>query len=115
MSCRGFSKRVRSPSSATMVTATVNWTPRKAWRASTTGAKRQLCTCSWSSSSRRPRRSVCCDGLDVFLKDDLLRGGRTDHLAEPAEMGWAPVGSPGIADIVSQQEGFEPQLGRFQV
>ena len=28
--------------SATVVTATVNWTPRRAWRASTTGAKRQV-------------------------------------------------------------------------
>ena len=30
ISCLGFSKRVRSPSSATMVTATVNCTPRRA-------------------------------------------------------------------------------------
>src|SRR5262245_26139115 len=59
MSSLGVSKRVRSPISATMVTATVNCTPRKAWRASTTGCKRHACTWSCSSCSRRWRRSVC--------------------------------------------------------
>src|SRR5207245_372075 len=37
-SWRGLSKRVRSPISASMVTATVSWTPRRAWRARTTVA-----------------------------------------------------------------------------
>jgi hypothetical protein len=55
----GCSQRVRAPSAATVVTATVHGTPRRAWRASTTGAKRQVLPCSWSASSRRPRRSVC--------------------------------------------------------
>ena len=116
MSCLGLSKRVRSPSSATVVTATVNWTPRRAWRASTTGAKRQVCTCSWSSCSRRLQAfSLFGDGLDVFLKDHLLRRCGTEHLAEPAQVGGAPVGPTRITDIVPQQEGFEPQLGRLEI
>ena len=45
---------------------------------------------------------LCSDGLDVCLKDDLLRRCGTDHLAEPAQVGGAPVGPPGRADIVPQ-------------
>ena len=60
-------------------------------------------------------RSLFGDGLDVFLKDNLLRRCGTDHLAEPAQVGGAPVGPTRIADIVPQQEGFEPQLGRLQI
>ena len=59
MSALGVSKRVRSPISATRVTATVPCTPRKAWRASTTGVTRHDGTCAWSSWSRRWRRSLC--------------------------------------------------------
>ena len=55
----GGSKRVKSPIAATMVTATVHGTPRRAWRASTTGCKRHVVTCSRRAWSRRPRRSVC--------------------------------------------------------
>src|SRR5215510_13379747 len=51
----GLSKRVRSPRSATMVTATGNWTPRRAWSASTIGRKRQSCTRSWSAVGPRRR------------------------------------------------------------
>ena len=116
MSCRGFSKRVRSPNSATVVTATVNWTPCRAWRASTTGAKRQvlhlLVECEFQTSQTF---SLFGDGLDVCLKDDLLRRCGTHHLAEPAQVGGTPVGPPRRADIVPQQEGFEPQLGRLQI
>ena len=53
--------------------------------------------------------------LDIFLKDNVLRRGGTHHLAEPAQLGWAPSGAPCIADIVPEQEGFETQLGRFQI
>ena len=52
-------QRVRSPSAATVVTATVHGTPRQAWSASTTGCKRQVCTCSRSACSRRGKRAVC--------------------------------------------------------
>jgi hypothetical protein len=48
---------------------------------------------------------------DIFLEHDLLRRGRTDALREPPEMGEAPVGPAGVADIVSEQEGFEAKLG----
>jgi hypothetical protein len=52
---------------------------------------------------------------DGCLADDLLRGGGTDHLREPAEVGWAPGGPPSIAEIVSQQKGFEPEFGGLQL
>ena len=55
------------------------------------------------------------DGLDIFLKDDLLRGGRTDDLTEPAQVSWAPGRLPRITDIVAQQKGFEPILGRLEI
>jgi len=60
-------------------------------------------------------QTVCLfgDGLDVFLKDDLLRRGGTHHLAEPAQVGGTPVGPPRLADIVPQQKRFQPQLGRL--
>ena len=35
---------------------------------------------------------VLMNRTDIFLKDDLLRRGRTDHLREPAEVGRAPIG-----------------------
>ena len=52
--------------------------------------------------------SLCSDGLDVCLKDHVLRRGGTDHLTEPAQVGRTPIGPPCVADIVPQQEGFEP-------
>jgi hypothetical protein len=58
ISCRGFSKRVRSPSSATVVTPPVKWPPRRARSASTTGGHRQAVAWSWSAGSRRHRRAV---------------------------------------------------------
>ena len=58
---------------------------------------------------------VFVDRADIFLKDDLLRWGGTDHFSEPPEVGRAPIGPAGIADIVSQQEGFETKLGVFEI
>jgi hypothetical protein len=55
------------------------------------------------------------DGLDVCLTDNLRRRGRTEHCAEPAQVGRAPVGLSRLADIVPQYEGFAPQLGRLQI
>ena len=59
MRALGVSKRVRSPMAATMVTATVHWTPRRAWSASTTGCKRHDVTWAWRACSRRWSRAVC--------------------------------------------------------
>lgn len=53
--------------------------------------------------------------LDIFLKDNWLRSGRPDHLAEPTEVGRAPIRSPRRAEIVPEQEGFETHLGRLQI
>jgi len=58
---------------------------------------------------------LCGDGLDVFLKDNVLRRSGADHLTEPAQVGRAPMGPPRLADVVPQQEGFAPQLGRLQI
>ena len=52
---------------------------------------------------------------DIFLKDDLLRRCGTDHLREPAEMGRAPIGPAHLPDILSQQKGFETELGVFEI
>ena len=47
---------------------------------------------------------------DVCLQDDVLRRGVTDHRGEPPEMGRAPVSPAGVADIVSEPEGFGAKL-----
>jgi hypothetical protein len=39
------------------------------------------------------------------LEDDLLGGGGTDDLAQPAQMRRTPGGPTGIADIMPQQNG----------
>jgi hypothetical protein len=54
-------------------------------------------------------------GADVFLKDDLLRRGGTHHLREPPQMGWTPIGSASVTDIVPEQKGFETKLGVFAI
>ena len=53
------------------------------------------------------------NGADVFLKDDLLRWGGTNDLREPPQVGQAPIGPSCVTDIVSEQKGFEAQLGVF--
>jgi hypothetical protein len=45
----------------------------------------------------------------------LLSRCRTDHFREPAEVGRAPGGPARIADIMSEPEGFETELGRLEV
>jgi hypothetical protein len=42
-------------------------------------------------------------------------GGGTDHFGEPAKMCRPPVRLPFVADILAQQEGFEPVLGGFEI
>jgi hypothetical protein len=48
--------------------------------------------------------AVFGDGSDIFVKDDLVRWCRADHCSEPPEMGRAPMGPAGVADIVSASE-----------
>ena len=59
--------------------------------------------------------SLCSNGLDVFLKDQLLRGGGTHHVAEPSQVGGTPVGPTCLADSVPQHEGCAPHRGRLQI
>jgi hypothetical protein len=52
------------------------------------------CKCQTAQTFR-----LCSDGRAGFLKDQWRRWGWTAHLAAPAEVGRAPVGSPCLADI----------------
>jgi hypothetical protein len=58
---------------------------------------------------------VFADGADVFWKDAGLRRGGTHHLREPPQMGWTPIGSASVTDIVPEPKGFETQLGVFAI
>jgi hypothetical protein len=51
----------------------------------------------------------------VFLEDDLLGRGGTDHIREPSALGRPPMGLARIADIVPEQEGLETQVSGFEV
>ena len=56
----GRSKRVRSPSAATRVTAPVHCTPRQGLkRLDAQGASATIAPGAWSACARRCRRSVC--------------------------------------------------------
>src|SRR5262245_27637185 len=39
----------------------------------------------------------------------------TDHLTEPAQMGWAPAATARIAEIVAQEKRSEAMLGRLEI
>jgi hypothetical protein len=55
------------------------------------------------------------DSADVLLKDDLLSRGWQGDPRELAQMSGAPRGSAGVLYIVSKQEGFEAELGGFEI
>jgi hypothetical protein len=57
MRCLGGSQRVRAPSAATVVPATVHGTPRRAWSASTTGPSRQAVPGAWRACASRSSRA----------------------------------------------------------
>ena len=54
-------------------------------------------------------------GADIFLKDDLLRRCRANHLREPPEMGRVPGGPARVPYVVPEQKGFETELGIFEI
>jgi len=58
---------------------------------------------------------VFSDRPDIFLEDDVLGGGGTDDLAEPAQVSRAPGGPTGRPDIMPQQKGFQAKRGRLQI
>jgi hypothetical protein len=58
---------------------------------------------------------VFVDGADVFLEDNVLSRGGTDHLAEPSEGGRAPGSPARVPDVRPEQEGFQTKLGRFEI
>jgi hypothetical protein len=64
-----------------------------------------------------PRQAcgVCGHRTDICLKDELLRWRGIDNLREPPEVGRAPISPAGVADIVSELEGFEAQLGVLEI
>jgi hypothetical protein len=51
------------------------------------------------------------NGTDIFVKDDVLRRCGTNHFREPPQVGRAPGCPARVADIVSEQEGLETELG----
>ena len=55
--------------------------------------------------------SRCVHRTDICLQDDVWRRWGADHCREPPEMGRAPGGSAGGAEIVSEQAGFAAKLG----
>jgi hypothetical protein len=112
MSALGGSKRVRSPSSATVVTATVHWPPRRAWRASTTGVEAPGVDPLVEFLCETPQAfSVFGHGADRCLKDNVLRWCGANHLREPPEMGRVPGGLARVPDVVPEQKGFKPGRG----
>ena len=58
---------------------------------------------------------VFVDGSDICLKDDWWRRCGADHCREPPQMGRAPSGPAGVADIVSESERFESKLGVLKI
>src|SRR6266540_1892043 len=116
MSGLGWSKRVRSPSSAIRITAPVSSTPRRAWIASTTGYKRQLFTCSCSSLSRRPSRSCCSVTARRYpWKTSCWAGVGHTTSASQRRVGGGPGRPALVANVLAQQEGLEPLLGGFEI
>jgi hypothetical protein len=51
----------------------------------------------------------------VCLENNRLHRCGTDHFGEPPEMGRAPSGPAGRADIVAEQKGCEPELGGLEI
>jgi len=58
---------------------------------------------------------VLGDSPHVLLEDDLLRWSRTDDFRKPSEMRGAPIGLARIANVLSQEKGFEAILRGFEV
>src|SRR5262245_6463446 len=108
MSWRGLAKRLKSPTSAATVTATIWPTPRIAWSACTTGAsdqqgsKAMIC----SASPRHPLRGIL-DGVEVVLQHDLLGGMREAQRRQPPPIGQGPRRSAGIMAAVPQQKALQ--------
>jgi len=58
---------------------------------------------------------VVGDRVHASLEDNLLGRRGTDHLTEPAQVGWAPGGAAGRADLVTPENGCEASLGRREL
>ena len=58
---------------------------------------------------------VFIDRAVIFLEDNLLPGCGTDDFGELSPRGGIPGGPARIADIVSEQEGFEPEFCRLAI
>jgi hypothetical protein len=55
------------------------------------------------------------DGIDVLLESDLLCGDGEGEGSEPSEVSGRPVGTTGVSDAVSEEEGFQSQLGSIEI
>jgi hypothetical protein len=89
---------VRAPSAATVVTAPVHGTPRRAWRASTTGRQRPEGTWAWHAGSRRWRRALgsvtartsAWQTIGGAGGDRRLQRGSPGAAGRPARGAWRP-------------------------
>jgi hypothetical protein len=114
-SWRGLSKRVRSPSSAISVVATVFWTPRRAWRAWTKGCEaRGGDEVSELRLETLEAVDLLVDGAQGLLEDDLLGGGGTDDLGEVAQVSVVPISAAGVVEAETEEEGLEAKLCSLQ-
>ena len=116
MRCLGWSKRVKSPSAATMGTATVHGTSRRACSASTTGWKRQEGTGAWSACSRRCSRCVCALTARTYSGKTMCWAGvgQTTALSH-RRGGRAPGGRASRAPSVPEHKGFQTHLRGLEV
>src|SRR5438874_8199650 len=103
MSCRGVSKRVRSPSSANRRHRHCELDTAQGLEGLDDGLEAPgLDLLVQFVFQTLEAFGLFGHGLDIFLKDNLLRGGGTNHFTEPTQVGRAPIGSPRIADIVPE-------------
>ena len=107
MSWRGFSNRLKLPTSATTVAATRIDTPRKACTAATTGASVQGGTSSTMACFQPVAQLLGpLDPGQELLQHEMLRRLSERQLAKPATVRLGPVRA-GKAPAVPQQEAMQ--------
>ena len=52
---------------------------------------------------------------DILRKDALLGRRRADHVGSPPQLRRRPMRPPLIPNVLAEQQGFEPHLGRLEV
>src|SRR5262245_16052334 len=105
MSWRGLTKRLKSPTSAATVTATIRATPSSSARPERTGASDQLGSkAAICSTSCLTRCSADWTSMDIVPKDDLLGRVLEAQRRQPSAIGQGPCPSAGIDATVAEQK-----------